>query len=101
MEFKEHTWLKGSLWEGQGFLHGVTSQINEKSAEGLALRDMHIGSNYFDSTTLKVMFADGSVRLPQGVDRPSHWPSAVLDETRFHEEWHRWLANPNTYTPPE
>jgi uncharacterized protein YjbI with pentapeptide repeats len=51
-------------------------------------------------------FGDASVILPGGhgpehENWPPHWPKAKLDDDEFRNEWHRWLATPDTYTPPE
>ncbi|WP_372615318.1 pentapeptide repeat-containing protein [Aquicoccus sp.] len=48
-------------------------------------------------------FGDASVTLPQGIDRPAHWPDWELPHTgehAFHTEWRKWQANPSNYTPP-
>ncbi|WP_297768490.1 pentapeptide repeat-containing protein [uncultured Roseovarius sp.] len=46
-------------------------------------------------------FGDGSVRLPDGVEWPAHWPTFELDYDQFDEEWRKWQADPETYVPPE
>lgn len=45
-------------------------------------------------------FGEGTVTLPKDCDRPTHWPKHKLAFGEFRVEWHRWLANPNTYSPP-
>jgi len=45
-------------------------------------------------------FADASVETPDGFDRPNHWPRFVMYCEEFGEQWRKWLANPNSYTPP-
>lgn len=48
------------------------------------------------------MFGVGSVRaLPEGVDWPAHWPKHKLGHFDFRYEYRKWIANPDTYTPPD
>jgi len=49
------------------------------------------------------MFGEGSVTLPDGVDRPPHWPAAEADllPWEFDAEWRRWRDDPDAYVPPE
>lgn len=47
------------------------------------------------------MFGDGSVKLPDEITRPSHWPKAELDIADFYKEWDKWKENPKAYTPPK
>jgi hypothetical protein len=53
---------------------------------------------------VKSTFGDASVKLPEGISRPTHWPDWKLPsviEHAFHTEWQKWQANPDTYTPPK
>jgi predicted secreted hydrolase len=47
-----------------------------------------------------IIFADASVTLPSNYTRPKHWPTKTLSAPDFQTEWHKWQANPKTYTPP-
>jgi uncharacterized protein YjbI with pentapeptide repeats len=49
---------------------------------------------------IEQMFGDGSVKLPEGVTRPAHWPDWELVWDEFPEEWRKWRDDPSTYTPP-
>ena len=50
---------------------------------------------------LNDMLGDSSIRLPEGLNSPVHWPKFDLDWPDFHEEWEKWKANPDTYVPPD
>lgn len=45
-------------------------------------------------------FADISTTLPDGVERPKHWPASKLDRGELKSEWRKWLDDPESYTPP-
>ena len=49
---------------------------------------------------LPELFGDGSTRLPEGVERPAHWPVQELDWEEFQEEWEKWRGDPAGYAPP-
>lgn len=49
---------------------------------------------------LDEFFGDGSVKIATD-QRPSFWPSHELSEAKFEEEWRKWQADPDNYTPPE
>ena len=44
-------------------------------------------------------FGDASVILPEGMDRPKHWPNCILGD-KFEAEYKKWLEDPKSYTPP-
>lgn len=56
-------------------------------------------SGPFPRAWYSVCFGDGSVSIDAS-ERPSHWPTAVLDDSAFLEEYTRYLSNPATYAPP-
>ena len=41
-------------------------------------------------TQAESLFGDGSVILPEGIDRPGHWPVEDLDWPEFYNRWHAW-----------
>ena len=48
------------------------------------------------------LFADGDVTadmLPEGLTRPAHWPEVDLGG-QFSDEWDKFKADPEGYTPP-
>jgi hypothetical protein len=48
-------------------------------------------------------FGDSSVTLPDGLVRPAHWPTwtaPTFGDNTFYEEWRKWQADPDGYTPP-
>jgi hypothetical protein len=45
-------------------------------------------------------FGDGSVKLPEGVARPGHWPPEELDDDAFYGRWRWWRESENLPWPP-
>ena len=48
-------------------------------------------------------FGDGSVLLPDGVDRPKHWPEQsfrLYGDDDFTTQWRKWQEKPDSYKPP-
>ena len=62
--------------------------------DGSALRDLdmtaldHVPQDFSDQ--LAKAFGDGSVKLPEGIDRPDHWCKAVLTPVQFFGVWQGW-----------
>lgn len=52
------------------------------------------------SSTIVHAFGDASVILPEGMERPKHWPNQVLGN-KFEAEYKKWLKDPKSYTPPK
>ena len=95
------------LWKAQ--MEGSKLwQVQMNASTGLpgaVLRGASV--KYVDYTAIPVsqeqidqMFGDGSVKLPEDLRRPAHWPKAVLDWGAFDQEWRKWRDDPSTYTPP-
>ena len=38
--------------------------------------------------------------MPEGIERPAHWPKGRLDWD-FNDEYKKWLADKGNYVPPE
>ena len=58
------------------------------------------------SEHLQGIFGDASVTLPGGhgpehESWPKHWPKFELEYGQFETEWHKWLSDPDNYTPPD
>ena len=45
-------------------------------------------------------FGDGATQLPEGLNKPSHWPTIRLNSTRGYEEWNKWREDYDNYEPP-
>lgn len=50
---------------------------------------------------VKLIFGDGSTKLPDTIPRPAHWPMVELDPQTFNNELAKYRANPVTYSPPD
>lgn len=85
--------LREARLEGVRTLRGAAFQ-------GAALRGLSLASIPISPEQVKSTFGDASVTdLPDGMDRPAHWPDWELGD-RFDKEWRKWQADPDTYTPP-
>jgi prepilin-type processing-associated H-X9-DG protein len=66
--------------------------------QAIDMTDTHITQGQVNSA-----FADGSVTLPVGLNRPAHWPVGVLPvlgEHSFSKELKKWRGGPANYSPP-
>lgn len=64
------------------------------------LRQTDCDAEDFDPTAFARAFGDASVRLPDGITRPDHWPTWTLDPAAYQAEVFRWRADPLAYAPP-
>ncbi|GAA4224514.1 uncharacterized protein YjbI with pentapeptide repeats [Sagittula marina] len=86
--------LRGARLEGASF-------INVDSIQGAALKQMSLFKGSLSEKQVTTTFGDASVtNLPGNMPRPAHWPSNELDKYDFYNEWAKWLADPDNYTPP-
>jgi len=111
--------LKGALIGGD--LLGVDFSLRIRSDEsiprnilGVGFQECRIGGarrifgdihheSAIPAEWLAATFGDASVILPEGVDRPAHWPDWKLPssgEHGFENEWRKWQDYPKGYTPP-
>lgn len=75
----------------------LSSQMEKSCLSSLSL----VNAKNMEQGQLESLFADGSVTLPPHLTRPAHWPvMSILPAPFFRMEYQRWLANPETYTPP-
>ena len=112
----EGAWLGGALLEGANIngarlqgsdLLGVRTNSFTKTQgtdfTGSALKRLVVGDTRYSSEQIQSMFGDASAILPEGMERPSHWPDWELpfdDEHDFRTEWCKWQENPEAYRPP-
>lgn len=110
--------LSGALLEGDGnqIVFTWSEKLKEIGAwsKYVGLKNIRIGETIllmgyprttvtFSNDFLMTSFGDASVYLPEGANRPQHWPAWQLPDTgahNFHEEWHKWQSDPAGYTPP-
>jgi hypothetical protein len=45
------------------------------------------------------IFADGSVQLPEGEERPTQWEEQELDFDDFQSRWHAWQETLPDFDP--
>ncbi|WP_101067903.1 pentapeptide repeat-containing protein [Roseovarius salinarum] len=80
---------------------GPDTDLSWANLSGAAARSVDFTGMPEIADQLAGMFGDGSVKLPDGCDRPAHWPRQELDFGEFLKQWREWQADPNGYTPPE
>jgi uncharacterized protein YjbI with pentapeptide repeats len=89
----QYTYWSGTEDESQSW----QSDISGVQFQGAALRHVSFFESAFgEKNTFHSSFADGTVQLPHGVERPAHWPGQKLDDLRFFGAWRGWIeSGPN------
>lgn len=103
----QHAFLTKALLTRANLSAAVVKKANFRKAD---LSEANLGFVDFSSTRIEhkqivrgfgvqgTTMADG-----QGTDSPSwpaHWPEAKLDQETFLQEYQKWQADPDNYTPP-
>jgi hypothetical protein len=65
-----------------------------------AVRSCDLSKSNVTQDQVNAMFGDGSVTLPEGLERPAHWPGEDLNVSAFFAEWRKRRADPASYVPP-
>lgn len=66
---------------------------------GVTFRNLDLSRAGFEGPDqLDQTFADGSVRLPEGMARPCHWVDAILNDHDYHRHW-RGVFDAMPYSP--
>jgi len=93
--------LQGAEIEASVFSNRtIISFANFKNA---FFRDCDLSMLVIESEQIRSCFGDASVKLPKGINLPEHWPRWVLPssgEHDFRNQWRKWQADPENYTPP-
>ncbi len=77
--------------------------LEEVTFDGAAFRSIDLGDVKITQDQVNAAYADGSVTLPQGMKRPAHWPTWVVqdsEEQSFDDELENWRGDPANYSPP-
>lgn len=90
--------MEGANLEG-AWMDENTS-LKAATLRGAALREVNYKTVPLSDDQIKSCFGDETVTRPDGIARPDHWPDWELSIFRFHDEWRKWRANPDSYTPP-
>lgn len=77
-----------------------TTDLRAADFSASALRKVDLSSVAITQEQINAGFGDGSVTLPDGINRPGHWPTQELEWEQFNEEWRRWADDPENYIPP-
>jgi uncharacterized protein YjbI with pentapeptide repeats len=81
----------------------IDTSLRAASLRGAALRIVDFSSVHISAKQLNSAFGDASVIVPSDIARPAHWSDWELPSEStysFPTQWQKWLANPDTYTPP-
>jgi len=80
------------------------ADLTDATFEGASLKDVDCSDVKITAEQVKSTFGDASVILPEGVDRPAHWPDwelPFIGDNSFDTEWRKWQADPEGYVPPQ
>lgn len=76
------------------------ASLERTRLEGAALWNTNLtGAQGLTPEQLATVFGDASVTLPEGVERPAHWPLRKLGWSTLKAERAKWLASPSTNPP--
>jgi uncharacterized protein YjbI with pentapeptide repeats len=78
------------------FSHFSGNTMKGALFSGVNFEKMKVTQKNFEES-----FGDASVSLADFVKYPAHWPSLTLSKQSIEVEYHKWLSNPKTYTPPQ
>jgi uncharacterized protein YjbI with pentapeptide repeats len=75
-------------------IHGAqmdaTTILTDADLEGATVSNVDYSTVALSQAQVDQMFGDGSVTLPAGVSRPSHWLDHVADWSEFESAWRAW-----------
>lgn len=102
--------LREAIMQGAALMEAMmddTTQLQQATLNGAAVRSVDDATIAQLRPFWDVIFADGTVQLPEGEKRPN-WPKEDLEffpweeeNSPFHTEWRRWQElGPEAYTPP-
>jgi uncharacterized protein YjbI with pentapeptide repeats len=80
--------LWGAGMEGASLIgtkFDAKTRFRPASLHGAALRVVDLSAVSFDAVILDGSFGDGSVTLPEGMERPAGWAAEELDGAAFAE----------------
>ncbi|MBL4917139.1 pentapeptide repeat-containing protein [Szabonella alba] len=79
------------------------TSLNATTLRGAALKDVDYRAVAISEAQVNSTFGDASVKLPEGIPRPDHWPDWQLPadyEPAYETEWQKWQSDPDAYHPP-
>jgi hypothetical protein len=79
-------------------LDGV--DLKQATIEGVMLETTSLDMCQMTQEQLNSAFGSFDVVPPAHLQRPAHWLREDCQLESFRDEWLKWLANPESYTPP-
>lgn len=79
------------------------TDLEEVTFHGAAFQSIDLSDVKITQDQVNAAFAAGTLSLPEGLNRPAHWPTKVLqdsEEHSFDDELEKWRNDPANYTPP-
>ncbi|RAP41354.1 hypothetical protein BYZ73_10420 [Rhodovulum viride] len=70
------------------------------SIRGAAIKGLDFSGIWIRQEQIETAFGDGSTIIGN-LQRPTHWPSADLEDYTFSIEYNCWRADPASYVPPQ
>lgn len=102
-------WMEGAnlemAWMEAADLRGA--RMNEKTiltgaiTRFAAVNSIDLSRVNITQEQVNAMFGDASVVLPNGIERPRHWPDTRLNPRSFQSEWQLYKSDPDAYVPPQ
>ncbi|PVH28608.1 pentapeptide repeat-containing protein [Pararhodobacter oceanensis] len=93
--------MQGCIFDGFNnlFEHQWPERFNDagKREKGLAFYRCELTKNIVDRCSLAWCFGDGSVTIPEGTERPRHWPTAKLSWHDYKIQYEIWRSDPFTF----
>ncbi|WP_420325733.1 pentapeptide repeat-containing protein [Mameliella sp.] len=97
--------LAGARMEGADLSGArLPTSLSAASLRAAALKEVGLSGIGLSQEQIDEMFGDASVTLPEGRERPAHWPRWELPnhgKHNFRDEWLKWQAYPEGYVPPD
>jgi len=82
----------------------ASTSFSPSTLRGAGLKEINLSEVHADrdrlSELLSEAFGDHSVRLPEGVERPPHWPEEDLEESEWLQQWNAFRRKIG-YVPPD
>lgn len=76
-----------------------STDLNSAILLGAALRNVNHKTIAQMKAVWGDIFADGTVQLPEGEQRPDHWVDEILNQEDFHTQWHAWQETLPDFDP--
>lgn len=77
----------------------VNMRLHKSKFKQCAFRNIDLSNFFSEQHQLMEIFADGSVKLGDGLRAPEHWHTEKLNDQEFMAHWREWLNDSENYPP--